>query len=82
MAPYVEPCLSLALSMLAGPLAAEQRPLLLELCLTLPAQLTGVLPLLPRLVRPVTMAIRVSGGRAPGVADACRIVFVLCNTYT
>ncbi|GFR40173.1 hypothetical protein Agub_g730, partial [Astrephomene gubernaculifera] len=58
LSPHVEPCLSLVLAMLGGPHPPELRGVLLEICLTLPAQLTGVLQLLPRLMRPLTMAIR------------------------
>lgn len=65
--PYVEPCLSMVLSMLGGPHPAELRGVLLEICLTLPAQLTGVLPLLPRLMRPLTLAIKVGAGEGGGL---------------
>ncbi len=59
LAPYVEPCLSLMLQMVAGPHTPETRGVLLEICLTLPAPLAGVLQLLPRLMRPLTLAIKV-----------------------
>ena len=35
---FVQPCLSMLMAMLNGPGSTELRPLLLELCLTLPAQ--------------------------------------------
>lgn len=59
LVPYVEPCLSLVLHMLNGPHAPDMRGVLLEICLTLPAPLTGLLPQLRRLMRPLTMAIKV-----------------------
>ncbi|GIL72029.1 hypothetical protein Vretifemale_2442, partial [Volvox reticuliferus] len=55
---FVEPCLSLVLHMLNGPHPPEMQGVLLEICLTLPAPLTVLLPQLRRLMRPLTMAIK------------------------
>jgi hypothetical protein len=57
--PFLQPCLALILAMLNGPNVSELRNLLLELCLTLPAQLSHLLPLLPRLMKPLVQALQV-----------------------
>jgi len=36
----------------------QHAPLLVELCLTLPAQLSSLLPLLPQLMRPLVLALK------------------------
>ncbi|XP_057972938.1 transcription-associated protein 1-like isoform X2 [Malania oleifera] len=56
--PSLQPCLNMLLSMLEGPTGEEMRDLLLELCLTLPARLSSLLPYLPRLMKPLVMCLR------------------------
>ncbi|KAL8246880.1 hypothetical protein R6Q59_008096 [Mikania micrantha] len=53
----LQPCLNMLLAMLEGPTAEEMRDLLLELCLTLPARLSSLLPHLPRLMKPLVMCL-------------------------
>lgn len=60
---FVEPSLGLALAMLGGPAPRDLRSALLEVCLTAPAPLQALLPHLARLVKPVTMALKVGGRR-------------------
>ncbi|KVI08775.1 Armadillo-type fold [Cynara cardunculus var. scolymus] len=55
--PTLQPCLNMLLAMLEGPTAEEMRDLLLELCLTLPARLSSLLPHLPRLMKPLVMCL-------------------------
>jgi hypothetical protein len=47
------------------PSAAPQsyKPLLVELCLTLPAPLSALLPLLPKLMRPLVTALKCARAR-------------------
>lgn len=47
----------------------SHKPLLVELCLTLPAPLSALLPLLPKLMRPLVTALK-CGARAPRGAGA------------
>ncbi|XP_022741614.1 transformation/transcription domain-associated protein-like isoform X2 [Durio zibethinus] len=56
--PMLQPCLNMLLTMLEGPTAEDMRDLLLELCLTLPARLSSLLPYLPRLMRPLVMCLK------------------------
>lgn len=79
LSPYVEPCLSLMLQMIAGPHTPQARGVLLEICLTLPAPLAGVLQLLPRLMRPLTLAIKVglaAWSALPGAGAAAKAWWV------
>ncbi|KAK9062066.1 hypothetical protein SSX86_019251 [Deinandra increscens subsp. villosa] len=55
--PTLQPCLNMLLAMLEGPTAEEMGDLLLELCLTLPARLSSLLPHLPRLMKPLVMCL-------------------------
>ena len=59
--PRLAPALSSFLAMIHGPNSTPLRPLLVELCLTLPAQLSSLLPLLPRLMRPLVLALQGPG---------------------
>ncbi|KAK9039755.1 hypothetical protein V6N11_014947 [Hibiscus sabdariffa] len=56
--PMLQPCLNMLLTMLEGPTAEDMRDLLLELCLTLPARLSSLLPYLPRLMEPLVMCLK------------------------
>ncbi|XP_010548285.1 PREDICTED: transformation/transcription domain-associated protein-like isoform X2 [Tarenaya hassleriana] len=56
--PVLLPCLNLLLLMLEGPAGEDMRDLLLELCLTLPARLSSLLPYLPRLMKPLVSCLR------------------------
>ncbi|KAJ4844568.1 hypothetical protein Tsubulata_023584 [Turnera subulata] len=56
--PLLQPCLNVLLTMLEGPTGEEMRDLLLELCLTLPARLSQLLPHLPRLMRPLVQCLK------------------------
>lgn len=56
--PTLQPCLNMLLAMLDGPTAEDMRELLLELCLTLPARLSSLLPHLPRLMKPLVMCLK------------------------
>ncbi|KAF8377831.1 hypothetical protein HHK36_031216 [Tetracentron sinense] len=56
--PTLQPCLNMLLAMVEGPTAEDMRDLLLELCLTLPARLSSLLPLLPRLMKPLVLSLR------------------------
>ncbi|KZV22547.1 transformation/transcription domain-associated protein-like [Dorcoceras hygrometricum] len=56
--PTLQPCLSMLLAMLEGPTAEDMKELLLELCLTLPARLSSLLPHLPRLMKPLVMCLK------------------------
>ncbi|KAM7524076.1 hypothetical protein LguiA_013978 [Lonicera macranthoides] len=55
--PTLQPCLNMLLAMLEGPTGEDMRGLLLELCLTLPARLSSLLPHLPRLMKPLVMCL-------------------------
>ncbi|XP_078446328.1 phosphatidylinositol 3- and 4-kinase family protein with FAT domain-containing protein isoform X2 [Wolffia australiana] len=54
----LQPCLNMLLAMLEGPNGDDMRDLVLELCLTLPARLSSLLPHLPRLHRPLVYALK------------------------
>ncbi|OMO57052.1 hypothetical protein CCACVL1_26034 [Corchorus capsularis] len=56
--PMLQPCLNMLLTMLEGPTAEDMRDLLLELCLTLPARLSSLLPHLPRLMKPLVLCLK------------------------
>lgn len=56
--PTLQPCLNMLLSMLEGPTGEDMRDLLLELCLTLPARLSSLLPHLPRLMKPLVLCLK------------------------
>ncbi|KAF5735955.1 Phosphatidylinositol 3- and 4-kinase family protein with FAT domain isoform 1 [Tripterygium wilfordii] len=56
--PMLQPCLNMLLTMLEGPTGEDMRDLLLELCLTLPARLSSLLPYLPRLMRPLVLCLK------------------------
>ncbi|CAK9157021.1 unnamed protein product [Ilex paraguariensis] len=56
--PTLQPCLNMLLAMLEGPTGEDRRELLLELCLTLPARLSSLLPHLPRLMKPLVMCLK------------------------
>ncbi|TYH44537.1 hypothetical protein ES332_D11G201700v1 [Gossypium tomentosum] len=56
--PMLQPCLNMLLTMLEGSTAEDMRDLLLELCLTLPARLSSLLPYLPRLMKPLVMCLK------------------------
>ncbi|KAE8707127.1 hypothetical protein F3Y22_tig00110387pilonHSYRG00919 [Hibiscus syriacus] len=56
--PMLQPCLNMLLTMLEGPTAEDMRDLLLELCLTLPARLSSLLPHLPRLMKSLVLCLK------------------------
>lgn len=56
--PMLQPCLNMLLTMLEGPTGEDLRDLLLELCLTLPARLSSLLPHLPRLMKPLVLCLK------------------------
>ncbi|KAJ9172678.1 hypothetical protein P3X46_015891 [Hevea brasiliensis] len=56
--PMLQPCLNMLLTMLEGPTGEDMRDLLLELCLTLPARLSALLPYLPRLMKPLVLCLK------------------------
>lgn len=56
--PTLQPCLSMLLAMFEGPTAEDMKEILLELCLTLPARLSSLLPHLPRLMKPLVMCLK------------------------
>ncbi|KAG6647142.1 hypothetical protein I3843_07G057100 [Carya illinoinensis] len=56
--PMLQPCLNMLLTMLEGPTGEDMRDLLLELCLTLPARLSSLLPYLPRLMKPLVLCLK------------------------
>lgn len=58
LVPLLQPCLNTLLAMLEGPNGEDMRDLVLELCLTLPARLSSLLPHLPRLHRPLVYALK------------------------
>lgn len=59
--PALQPCLNMLLSMIEGPSGEDMRDLVLELCLTLPARLSSLLPHLPRMMKPLVLALKGSG---------------------
>lgn len=58
LVPMLQPCLNMLLSMLEGPTGEDMRDLLLELCLTLPARLSSLLPYLTRLMKPLVLSLK------------------------
>ncbi|KAJ0977309.1 hypothetical protein J5N97_012783 [Dioscorea zingiberensis] len=56
--PSLQPCLNLLLAMIEGPTTEDMKDLLIELCLTLPARLSSLLPHLPRLMKPLVLALK------------------------
>ncbi|XP_024180311.1 transformation/transcription domain-associated protein isoform X2 [Rosa chinensis] len=56
--PMLQPCLNMLLMMLEGPAGEDMKDLLLELCLTLPARLSSLLPHLPRLMKPLVLCLK------------------------
>ncbi|EHA8588761.1 hypothetical protein COCNU_scaffold006566G000100 [Cocos nucifera] len=56
--PSLQPCLNMLLSMLEGPTGEDMKELVLELCLTLPARLSSLLPHIPRLMKPLVLALK------------------------
>ena len=58
LVPLLQPCLNMLLAMLEGPNGDDMKDLILELCLTLPARLSSLLPHLPRLHRPLVYALK------------------------
>lgn len=56
--PSLQPCLNMLLSMLDGPTSEDMRDLILELCLILPARLSSLLPHIPRLMKPLVLALK------------------------
>lgn len=56
--PFLQPCLNMLLAMLEGPTGAEMIDLVVELCLIMPARLSSLLPHLPRLMKPLVLALK------------------------
>ncbi|XVF62182.1 hypothetical protein PTKIN_Ptkin08bG0196500 [Pterospermum kingtungense] len=56
--PMVQPCLDMLLIMLECSTGEEMRDLLLELCLTLPARLSTLLPYISRLMKPIVSCLK------------------------
>ncbi|XVE82488.1 hypothetical protein DITRI_Ditri16bG0008800 [Diplodiscus trichospermus] len=56
--PLLQPCLNVVLTMLESPTAEDMKDILLELCLTLPARLSSLLPYLPRLMKPLVLCLK------------------------
>ncbi|XP_061345668.1 uncharacterized protein LOC133291419 isoform X3 [Gastrolobium bilobum] len=56
--PMLQPCLNMLLAMLEGPTGEDMRDLLLELCMTLPARLSSLLPYLSRLMKPLVLCLK------------------------
>ncbi|XP_043711461.1 transformation/transcription domain-associated protein-like [Telopea speciosissima] len=56
--PTLQPCLNMLLAMVDGPTGEDMRDLVLELCLTLPARLSSLLPHLPRLMKPLVLTLK------------------------
>ena len=56
--PVLQPCLDTLLAMLHGPDTHELNDTVVELCLTLPARLSSILPHLPRLAHPLLRALK------------------------
>lgn len=56
----MQPALELFLSMLDGPDVGVRRDLIVELCLLLPLELEKKYPILPKLMKPLVMALKAS----------------------
>ncbi|KAJ7564762.1 hypothetical protein O6H91_02G032300 [Diphasiastrum complanatum] len=54
----LQPCLNMLLSMLEGPTGQDMTDIIVELCLTMPARLSSLLPHLHRLVKPLILALK------------------------
>jgi transformation/transcription domain-associated protein len=57
LAPHLSTYLTCFTTWLAGPNVGNLRALLVELCLMLPVQMSGLIPLLPRMARPLLNAL-------------------------
>uniref|UniRef100_A0A7I4F837 Non-specific serine/threonine protein kinase n=1 Tax=Physcomitrium patens TaxID=3218 RepID=A0A7I4F837_PHYPA len=55
--PTLQPCLNMLLAMVEGPTGLDMIDLVVELCLTLPARLSSLLPHLHRLMKPLVLAL-------------------------
>ncbi|KAG6555625.1 hypothetical protein Mapa_002860 [Marchantia paleacea] len=51
-------CLTMLLNMVEGPTGLDMIDLVVELCLTMPARLSSLLPHLPRLMKPLVLALK------------------------
>ncbi|KAL2624095.1 hypothetical protein R1flu_008340 [Riccia fluitans] len=51
-------CLTMLLNMVEGPTGSDMIDLVVELCLTMPARLSSLLPHLPRLMKPLVLALK------------------------
>lgn len=58
LVPSLQPCLNMLLAMVDGPMGEDMKDLVIELCLTLPAKLSSLLPYLPRLMKPLVLALK------------------------
>lgn len=58
LVPTLQPCLNMLLLMVDGPTGEDMRDLVIELCLTLPARLSSLLPHLTRLMKPLVLALK------------------------
>ncbi len=56
--PTLQPCLNMLLAMVEGPTGLDMIDLVVELCLTLPARLSSLLPHLHRLMKPLVLALK------------------------
>ncbi|KAH9312038.1 hypothetical protein KI387_027073, partial [Taxus chinensis] len=56
--PMLQPCINMLLAMVEGPTGIDMIDLVLELCLSLPAHLTLLLPHLPCLMKPLVLALK------------------------
>ncbi|KAF6164802.1 hypothetical protein GIB67_015980 [Kingdonia uniflora] len=56
--PTLQPCLNMLLAMAEGPAGEDMKDLVLELCLSLPAKLSSLLPYLPRLMKPLVLSLK------------------------
>jgi transformation/transcription domain-associated protein len=56
--PTLQPCLNLLLAMVEGPIGLDLKHNVLELCLRIPARLSSLLPYLPRLMKPLVLALK------------------------
>eukprot|EP00253_Pinus_taeda_P034578 PITA_34578 len=56
--PTLHPCLNLLLTMVEGPVGLDMKDLVLELCLRIPAPLSSLLSYLPRLMKPLVLALK------------------------
>jgi transformation/transcription domain-associated protein len=81
LAPLLPSCLRLFIAMLDGPNSTELRPLLLELCLTLPFQPDALPPSIPKLVRPMLNALTQVKLRTSSIALMGRALWV-CSSMS